>query len=108
VRLRTRRPRGQRQLAQAGQLGRVGDLGGLAADQDAPAGAGRLLGPVDPECDPAAPGRGVELGSFVGAEHHHVPLEDEVDRKHGGSLVVHHRHPAEALTGKQRDAFGLG
>ena len=90
------------------QLCWVSDLGGRPADHDAPAGAGRLVGPIDLECDPAAPGRGVQLGSFVGTEHHHVPVQDEVDRKHYRPLVVHHSHPAQTLAGKQGEALGLG
>src|SRR6266516_7717086 len=67
VALGARRPRVQRQRAQAGQLVRVADLDGLTADQHAPAGAGRLVGPVDLEGDPGAAEGGVQLAAPVGA-----------------------------------------
>jgi hypothetical protein len=68
----------------------------------------RSVSPVDLERDPAAPARGVELGSLVGAEHHHVPVQDEVDQKHHRPAVIHHSHPAQMLPGQQREALGLG
>jgi hypothetical protein len=105
VGLGARRPWVQREFAQACQLVRVGDLDGLTADQHAPAGTGRGVGPIDLERDTAAPARGVELGSLVGAEDHHVAVEDEVDRKHRRPEVVHHCHPAQALAGQQREAL---
>src|SRR5216683_1587542 len=98
----------ERPLAQARQLCRVGDLDGLTADHDAPAGVSRGVAPIDLERDPAATARGIELGSFVATEHHHVAVEDEVDRKHDWPAVIHDSHPAQTLLSQQLEALGLG
>lgn len=107
VTLGARRPRAQRQPAQPRDLRRVGDLYGLTADHDAPAGVGGGVGPVDLERNPAAPDRGVQLGSVAGAQHHHVAVEDEVDRKHHWPTVVDNSHPAQMLAGQQLEALRL-
>ena len=107
MRLGARCPRVQPQLAQPRQLFRVSDLDDLAADQHAPAGVRRGVGPIDLERDPAAPARGVEFGSLVGAEHHHVAVEDVVDRKHHWPAVIDDSHPPQMLPGQQFEALGL-
>jgi hypothetical protein len=37
-----------------------------------------------------------------------VPVQDEVNRKDEGSLIVDHSHPAQTLSGQQREALRLG
>ena len=106
--LGTRCPRIQRQLAQARQLCRVGDLYDLTADHHAPASVSRSVGAIDLERHPAAAARSVQFGSRVGAEHHHVAVEDEVDRKYDRPAVVDESHPAQMLLSQQLEALALG
>ena len=98
----------QRELPQARQLRRIGDLHGLTADHHAPASPCRLVGPVDLERDPAGPDRGVQFGPAVGAEHHHVAVENKVHGHHDRPELIHERHPPHTFAGQQPEALRLG
>jgi two-component system, NarL family, sensor histidine kinase DevS len=103
-----RRPHPQRQPAQPLDFGLVRHLGDLPPDDHAPADASGRVGPVHLKADPGTPAGGVELGSRLGAEHHGMPVEDEVDRERHRPAVVDDGHPAEMLVRQQLEALRLG
>ncbi|HYB19029.1 MAG TPA: hypothetical protein VEF71_26665 [Streptosporangiaceae bacterium] len=68
----------------------------------------RSIDPIDFERDPAAAGCRVQLRSLTGAEHHHVTVEDEVNRKHDRTAIIDDSHPAHLLLGQQPETFAPG
>jgi hypothetical protein len=77
--LLTRGPGVQGQGAEPLQVGGVGDVGQDAADDDAPAGPGRLVDRVNLEGDRLPLGGGIQLGSGVGSEDDQILIEHVVD-----------------------------
>jgi hypothetical protein len=90
------------------ELGQVGYLGDLPSHDHAPAGVRGPVGPVHLEADLAAAAGGVQHGSCFGAEHHGVPVEDEIEGAHDRPAVVDDGQPAEILVRQQFEAFRLG
>lgn len=99
------RPRLERKLAQPRQLARISNLDGLAPDQNAPAGASASIGPVNLERHPAAAARQVQLGPLVGAEYHHVTIDNEVDGKHDRPERINEGEPTQSFPCQQLEAL---
>jgi hypothetical protein len=88
-------------------MGGVGDVGQGAADDDAPAGPGRLVGGVHFEGDRLPLGGGIELGPRVGPEDDQVSVEDVVDREDHRAAEFHDGQPAQVVLGQQLAAVGV-
>ena len=88
-------------------MGGIGDVGQGAADDDAPAGPGRLVDGVDLEGHRLPLRGGIQLGSGVGSEDDQILIEHIVDGEDHRPAEVWDGQAAEMPLGQQSAALGV-
>jgi len=68
----------------------------------------RRIGPIDLERDQATTAGNIQLRPLAGAEHHHLAVEDEIDRQHHRPAIIDESHPPQLLPGQQPEALAFG